>query len=148
MTMANSIRIHLGLAVLLLAGVALGQEEQQPSDGLRPVNVQRFGIVVKAPVAWPLRLDPQSWTGFRLAQNGQERPLEHICQREIVNAMAALCVASAGMSDEELKRETLRLFNGRRMTTATSSILGRAIVNGLSSNRLQRDREGLLMALR
>ena len=58
------------------------------------------------PVAWPQRLNPQTWTGFRLTQNGNDRPLEHICRREIVNAMAALCVASAGMSDEELKRET------------------------------------------
>lgn len=65
MTMANSIPIPLTM-VVLIAGVVLGQEEQQPSDGLRTVNVQRFGIVVKAPVAWPLIRWAQDNTAFTL----------------------------------------------------------------------------------
>src|SRR4029079_4142096 len=75
MTMGISIRIYSGAVALLLVSVALAQE-QQPSDGLRTAHVQKFGSVVKAPVAWPLIRWAQDSTAFtlRLPQEDSSRP--------------------------------------------------------------------------
>lgn len=97
------------------------------------------------PFAWPDRLEPATWTAYRPTPEGIDRPIEQISKREIVNAMAALCHASAGMSDEELRREALRVFGGRRMTANITAILDEAIVLGLESGRLKRSNSGLIV---
>jgi hypothetical protein len=76
--------------------------------------------------AWPTHIDPESWTAFRTSADGA-RPVEQISLRELGNAMVALCEAFAGAEEEELLRETLSLFGGRRLTTAVTQRLKAAL---------------------
>ncbi|MDQ3382616.1 MAG: DUF3320 domain-containing protein, partial [Actinomycetota bacterium] len=67
------------------------------------------------PFVW-IREEPyQEWGGFRRDQQSR-RPIEHVALREIANAMRALCAATGGMEQDELLRESLAVFGGRRMT--------------------------------
>jgi hypothetical protein len=100
----------------------------------------------REPFAWPQRLDPEAWRGYRPTPDGLDRPIEQISQREVVNAMAAICSASAGISPEELKREALRVFGGRRMTTNIAAYLTSALELGCESGRLVVGAEGLVTA--
>ena len=88
---------------------------------------------------WPSHISADSWKEFRRSDDYAARPLEDISLREISNAMAALCAAALGMNEEELLRETLRVFGGRRITTAIGTRLRDALVFGLSTGRLRRD---------
>jgi hypothetical protein len=97
------------------------------------------------PFAWPSRLDPLTWTGFRPTPAGIDRPIEQISRREIVNAMVALCHVSAGMNAEELKREALGVFGGRRMTANITSALDAALELGCSNGRLKLGSGGMIV---
>jgi hypothetical protein len=88
---------------------------------------------------WPSHLFANSWKEFRRSQDYAGRPLEDISLREISNAMAALCAAAVGMAEEELLRETLRVFGGRRVSTAIGARLSEALAFGLSNGRLRRE---------
>jgi hypothetical protein len=96
------------------------------------------------PFAWPQRLDPDGWRGYRPTPDGLDRPIEQISKREIVNAMSAICSASAGIAPEELKREALRLFGGRRMTAYATAVLSGALEQGLASGRLVLGADGFV----
>ena len=98
------------------------------------------------PFVWPASVSPAAWRGFRRSDTDDERPLEHICLEEIVNAMAALCSVSAGMVETELKRESLAIFGGRRITPGLDERLTAAIDLGVETGRLHRRASGLLSA--
>ncbi|WP_433784429.1 DUF4011 domain-containing protein [Actinomycetospora sp. CA-101289] len=68
-------------------------------------------------VVWKPGTDPASWTEFRGSADGMSRPFEDIPLKEIANAMDAVSRESGGMDREELYRETLAAFGGRRLTT-------------------------------
>lgn len=88
------------------------------------------------PVVWPPERDPQKWTGYRRTPDGVDRPVEHVPLREVVNAMVASTQASAGMSVEELHREVLAVFGGRRLTKGIASRLDTALSLGMQAGRL------------
>jgi len=77
---------------------------------------------------WPDAMHPLTWTGFRTWEASlRERPLETIALREIANAHAALARSAMGITEEELLRQTLRLFNGTRLTEAPRTRLTAAL---------------------
>jgi hypothetical protein len=96
--------------------------------------------------AWPTGIDPDTWPAFRATPAGVTRQLEHINWREIVNAMSDLASASAGMYEEELMRQALNLFGGRRMTDNITDILTDAVARGVASGRLRRSENGMIVA--
>ncbi len=96
------------------------------------------------PFAWPPRLDPQVWQGFRRPLDGQARPIETIANREIGNAMVAVTRSGGGMTLDELLRETLAVFGGRRLTPGIAERLREALDATLTSGRLQ-ERGGVLV---
>ena len=68
---------------------------------------------------WPIGRDPMLWQGFRTWEGTlKERPLEEIPLREIGNALTAIARSAMGIDVEELLRQTLKVFNGTRLTDA------------------------------
>ncbi|WP_311260490.1 DUF3320 domain-containing protein [Microbacterium sp. WCS2018Hpa-9] len=97
-------------------------------------------------VLWPRDVDPRTWRDVRRPVEGSARPLEHVPLAEIANAMAVVAALSGGMTDEEIKRESLGLFGGKRVTSGIGDRLSEALDTGLSTGRLERRSEGLIMA--
>jgi hypothetical protein len=97
-------------------------------------------------VLWPRDMDPLSWRDVRRPQDGATRLLDHVPLPEIANAMAVVADLSGGMTDEEVKREALALFGGRRMTAGIGARLSEALEVGLHTGRLDRRTEGLITA--
>ncbi|MDQ1752167.1 MAG: hypothetical protein QOE71_3223 [Pseudonocardiales bacterium] len=112
-------RVNANRAAAILSGL--------PSD-LVPMSGDRF--------AWPREKSPSMWTGFRERRNGEARPLENVALREISNAMVALCADCGGMSAEELHRETVAVFGGRRLTNGMTDRIAQALVLSERDGRL------------
>jgi hypothetical protein len=102
-----------------------------PLGALRDAADQTF--------AWPSSIDPETWTGFRRTGPTDDRPLEHISPVEIGNAMAALCVAGAGMDRDQLFQQALLIFGFRRRTTAQLAVLDAALGRSVAAGRLRMD---------
>jgi hypothetical protein len=98
------------------------------------------------PFAWPTEIDPLTWRGARQSAAEAPRAIEHISLVEIANAMAIAAEESAGLSPDELRRETLSIFGGKRVTAAIGARLGEALEFGLASGRLARSGEHTIVA--
>ncbi|MBD8534420.1 DUF3320 domain-containing protein [Plantibacter sp. CFBP 13570] len=98
------------------------------------------------PFAWPTSIDPLTWRGARQSSADVARAIEHISLVEIANAMAIAAEESAGLSPDELRRETLAIFGGKRVTAAIGSRLDEALEFGLASGRLVRSGEHTITA--
>jgi hypothetical protein len=125
--------------------------------GLNKVSAARANAILRQvdrstirfagePFAWPAGLDPETWAGFRSATGSDPRPIETVNWREIANAMAALCVAGQGMYEEEIKREALAVFGGKRMTEGITTALTAALDQALKTGRLVKRADGLIVA--
>ena len=82
--------------------------------------------------------------GVALGQAEAARAIEHISLVEIANAMAIAAEESAGLSPDELRRETLAIFGGKRVTAAIGARLDEALEFGLASGRLARSGETIV----
>lgn len=88
---------------------------------------------------WPAGIEPTSWRGYRRTKPGADRPLEHVALDEIANAMQALTAAAMGIEREELYREALEIFGGRRLTEGLRQRMALAADHGLATGRLVED---------
>ena len=95
---------------------------------------------------WPEGRSPAAWTGFRRSSPESPRPIEDVSLIEIGNAMQALCRAGGGMEREELLREALAVFGGRRLTPAVRQRMDAALDRNLANERLVAS-AGLVLAL-
>jgi hypothetical protein len=86
---------------------------------------------------WPDDRKPGEWNSFRRSEDYASRPVEDIALREIGNAMVSLCAAAGGMSADELLREALKVFGGRRVTTAIAARLTAALDLAVAQCRLK-----------
>jgi hypothetical protein len=91
------------------------------------------------PFLWPAAADPATWTGFRRTGPNDDRPLDHVSPDEIGNAMAALCVAGAGVDRDQLYQQTLLIFGFRRRTPAQLVLLEAALTRAVGAGRLHID---------
>ncbi|WP_123788606.1 DUF3320 domain-containing protein [Phytoactinopolyspora halophila] len=139
--------VHIDRLVKLVASAfGLSKVHASRRDAILQQLPKRYMPDSAESVAWPGSLDYRTWTGFRASVDGDERKFDHVSLREMINAMAALCTQSAGMLEPELKREAMNIFGGRRMTERVSERLDRAIELGLSSGRLERGPDELIVA--
>lgn len=93
--------------------------------------------------AWPADVDPDSWDEFRASEDYSVRPLEEISKREISNTMAHHCRMALGMHKEDLFRETLATFGGKRITSGIEDSLEAALAYALKSGKLSLDSNGV-----
>ena len=76
---------------------------------------------------WPADVDPETWRVVRCPVDGASRSIDEVSLIEIGNAMVVVAEQTGGIEAEELKREALGLFGGRRITAAIGARLGRAL---------------------
>lgn len=76
---------------------------------------------------WPTDVDPSAWRTVRCPVDGESRPVDEVSLIEIGNAMLVVAEQSGGVEAEELKREALGLFGGKRMTAGIEARLGEAL---------------------
>ena len=124
------------LAFLVARGFGLSRVAETRKAAILRHLPRRLRKDLSEPVVWPPERDPEAWTGFRRTPVGVDRPVEHVPLREVVNAMVALTRASAGMPVEELHREVLGVFGGRRLTKGIASRLDAAFSLGMQAGRL------------
>ncbi len=73
----------------------------------------------------------------RTSSPGESRPLESVALEEIANAMAVVAELGGGVREDEIKREALRLFGGKRMTTQISERLAEALTVAVATRRVE-----------
>ena len=93
---------------------------------------------------WPPGVDPLAWPVYR-ADSDAQRPLEHVSEIELANAMRDLCAEAHGMEQDELWSETLRVFGYKRRTPAFLARLQTAFATGVATNRLVKASDGLIL---
>jgi hypothetical protein len=93
---------------------------------------------------WPRDVDPAEWRIVRSPRAGESRALEEVSLVEIGNAMLVVAEQAGGMSREELRREALGLFGGRRLTQAVTSRLDRALDRAVSDGLLREAASGVI----
>ena len=94
---------------------------------------------------WPPTRPRGAWTGFR-QPDGEARPLDDVSLEEIGNAMVGLCRAGMGMSREELLKESVAVFGGKRLTPAIRTRVEAALVLAVGRGVLGEDGSGTLLA--
>lgn len=92
---------------------------------------------------WPAGLDPETWRVVRCPADGVVRPLDEISLIEIGNAMLVVAEQTGGIEAEELKREALGLFGGKRMTAGIEVRLGEALEGAVGKGVLVESGAGL-----
>lgn len=85
---------------------------------------------------WPTELDPATWRAVRCPDEGASRVLDEVSLIEIGNAMLVVAVQTGGIEAEELKRETLGLFGGKRLTAGIEARLGEAVERAMGRGLL------------
>jgi hypothetical protein len=95
---------------------------------------------------WPTDVDPASWRIVRRPADGDSRPLEDVSRVEIGNAMIIVAGRAGGISAEELTREALNIFGGKKMMPAISGRLDDAFRRALAKGYLRQTDSGLVVA--
>ncbi|MCI2956760.1 DUF3320 domain-containing protein [Agromyces atrinae] len=108
-----------------------------PSELVRAGSEQAF--------LWPEQIDPDEWLGVQSVSPGSSREVEHISLVEISNAMRVAADYSGGMKDDDVKREALGMFGGKRLTATINERLDAGLELGIASGRLERDSTGYIV---
>jgi hypothetical protein len=85
---------------------------------------------------WPTDVDPATWRVVRCPADGDSRPLDEVSLTEIGNAMVVVAEQTGGIERDELKREALGLFGGRRMTAGIEARLDAALDRAVQKGML------------
>jgi hypothetical protein len=93
---------------------------------------------------WPRGVDPAAWRTVRSPYNGVNRSFEEISLVEVGNAMLIVAEQTGGILGDELKREALNLFGGRRRTQAINARLDRALDRAVSEGLLAQSVSGVI----
>lgn len=93
---------------------------------------------------WPKDTDPQTWRIVRRPPDGVARPLEEVCLIEIGNAMMVVAEQTGGIQTDDLKREALTLFGGRRITQEIGARLDAALTEALTKGLLNQSNTGII----
>jgi hypothetical protein len=96
---------------------------------------------------WPSTRGPQDWSGFRTSDDIKVRPLTDIALLEIANAMAYVATQAMGIGEDELFRQTYKLFGGNRLTGPVRERFANALRVGIARQRLEL-RAGVISASR
>lgn len=97
---------------------------------------------------WPAGLDPESWRVVRCPVDGLTRSLDEVSLIEIGNAMLVIAEQTGGIEAEELKREALGLFGGKRMTAGIEARLGAALDSAFGKGLVVQSGGELVTAVR
>lgn len=93
---------------------------------------------------WPGGIDPSGWRVVRCPVDGESRPIDEVSLIEIGNAMLVIAEQTGGIEAEELKREALGLFGGKRMTAGIEARLGEALERAVGKGLLVQSGGGVI----
>jgi len=140
--------IHkMRLARLAAESFGLNRVAAARADAILRCLPQEYLRTTDRSCAWPTGLDPLGWRDVRRSQPGDGRNIDHVPLEEIANAMAVVAELGGGMNEDELKRESLALFGGKRLTEGVSSRLDAGLQRGLETGRIERGDRGLFQAV-
>lgn len=94
---------------------------------------------------WGAGVHPDEWSLVRQPEAGGSRPLDEVSLIEIGNAMSIVAEQTGGIETEELKREALALFGGRRVTQAIGARLDDALKQAVDRGVLKFSSSGLVV---
>ena len=126
------------LARLVAAGFGLGRVSESRKAAVLGCLPDALVVDDVEPVVWPASLDPATWRDYRRTPAGVDRSVEHLPLREVANAMVDVCRSAGGMDEDELLRETLAVFGGRRLTAGIRERLALALEVAERADRIQR----------
>jgi hypothetical protein len=95
---------------------------------------------------WPPDVFPESWRLVRVPQPGVSRALDGVSLVEIGNAMVVVAEQTGGALPDDLKREALSMFGGKRMTQTIGSRLEDALQRAVTIGLLARLASGVVVA--
>ncbi len=134
--------VHLDRLCRLVANsFGLNQVRAARADAIRRLVPSDLRRDRSEDFAWPRSLDLAGWRTFRREPAEVTRGLSEVSRRELVNAMASICSASAGASRDELLREVGKVFGVQRLASAKSAQLSSALDQAVSDGRLM-ERQG------
>jgi SpoU rRNA methylase family enzyme len=133
------------LAKLVASGFGLGRVNEDRRRSILQLVPREYGRQGGEGFYWPAGVDPESWRLVRRPREGVSRPLDEISLVEIGNAMLVVAEQAGGISPEELKRDALNLFGGKRITPAIGSRLEDALKGALAKGVLREDGSGLVI---
>ena len=85
---------------------------------------------------WDASVDRQTWNDFRPNGSEVDRKPEQISVVEIRNAMAEIVRLSGGIAVDELHREAIQTFGGKRRTAGVTARLNQGLQYGVDTERL------------
>lgn len=107
------------------------------------------GVVKKALngdlVAWPVGVDPEGYTSFRLNDGEDKRDIGDVPFHELRNTMLAVVRRAHGLSDEDTLRETARVFGVGRLASKVRPRLEDVLDAAVREGRLV-ERAGMVQA--
>ncbi|WP_427133479.1 DUF3320 domain-containing protein [Pseudarthrobacter sp. S9] len=86
---------------------------------------------------WDTSVDREAWTQFRPNGPDTDRKPEHISVVELRNAMVEIVRSAGGIAIDELHRETIRTFGGKRRTAGVTARLNQGLQYGVDTERLE-----------
>ena len=115
---------------------------------LNKVNTQRMNSVLRLldrnahqrdadGFVWDAAIDNAAWEDFRPNGSDVARKPEHISVVEIRNAMVEIVRLSGGIAVDELHREAIRTFGGKRLTAGITARLNEGLQYGVDTGRLE-----------
>ncbi|MCQ1947573.1 DUF4011 domain-containing protein [Arthrobacter sp. zg-Y1116] len=134
------------LAKLVCAEFDLNKVNGQRADSVLKLIDRKKFHVDRDEFVWPTSLDPTTWVAYREADEFEPRKIEHVSLVEIGNAMAELCRDAAGLAPEDLKRQAVRVFGGKRVTAGIGQRLEDALSAALDAGKVSFSGSGLVVA--
>ncbi|OBB77103.1 DUF3320 domain-containing protein [Mycobacterium sp. 852014-52144_SCH5372336] len=132
------------LARVVAAAFGLGRVSEERKRAIQRTVPAEYRREAEVDFYWPRDVNPADWRAVRCPAGGESRPLDEVSIIEIGNAMLVVAEQTGGIRADELKREALTLFGGRRMTQAVSARLGQALDRALGAGLLVRSSSGVI----
>ena len=136
------------LAKLVASGFCLTRVNEDRKRAILQVVPAEYRRQVEPDFYWPTEVDPDSWRIVRVPPSGLSRSVDDVSLTELGNAMIVVAERGGGIGLDELKREALSLFGGRRMTEAIGARLEQAFRQALTKGTLLSDGSGLIIPAR
>ena len=125
------------LAKLVCAAFDLNKMNSQRANSVLDVLDESVHYVDADGFVWDASVDRETWEDFRPNDGDIRRKPEHISVVEIRNAMVEIVQVSGGIAVDELHREALRTFGGKKRTAGILARLNQGLQYGVDTQKLK-----------
>lgn len=132
------------LAKLVAGAFSLGKVSEGRRTAIQRVVPAEYSRADDREFYWPNGVNPGTWRTVRTSRRGEGRPLGEISLVEIGNAMLVVAEQAGGSAIEDLKRDSLALFGGIRITKDVGARLDEALERALAVGTLKQLPSGII----